>query len=228
MTKSKPSYSEVKDLLDGCPSYLTNKNKKGHHKYKMFDLTRPANTCIKELLEEFGYWLFAPNRSKNLVSEHQVIAFLFVSPNKPMDGSAGEHVTHHLSGNTLDNRPSNLVYLTEEDHALVTRHQRKVCTFTIKSFYKVGGVLMGLRTSINKQGNKVKNWAKFIMGVIALTVAMTFDYSGYMYSSNNTPNKIKQVIAFAGRFIRKMLDKTVYLYQLINNGTVDEYCNVIG
>lgn len=223
----KPSYKEVKDLLDSCPSYYTNANKKSHHKYKMFDLTRPVNSCIKELLEDFGYWLFAPNRSKNLVSEHQIMAFFFVGKNKPMNGSAGHHTVHHLNSNTMDNRPSNLIYLSEEDHALVTKYQRKVCTFNIKSFFKVGGVLLDARTSINKQGNKIVNWAKFIMGVIALTVAMTFDYSGYKYCKSNTINKVKNVVAFAGRFVRRVLDKTKYLYELLNNGTVDLYCNVV-
>ncbi len=223
----KPSYKEVKDLLDACPSFFA-KYKRSHHKYKMFDLNRSVNSCIRQLLEENGYWLFAPNRSKSIVSEHQIIAFLFVSPNKPMDGSCGHHEVHHLSSNTLDNRPSNLIYLTPEDHALVTKFQRRVCTFKISMFYKLSSkILLDSRTSINKKGNKVVNWAKFIVGVIALTLAKTFDYSGFKFAKDASINKVKQVISFAIRTVKRLFNNTVNLLNLINGGAVDCFCNVV-
>ena len=47
---TKPSYSEVKDLLDACPFFYATNKKNKNHKYKYFDITRPVNQPIKDLL----------------------------------------------------------------------------------------------------------------------------------------------------------------------------------
>jgi hypothetical protein len=202
MTTTKPSYSEVKDLLDACPFFYATNKKNKNHKYKYFDITRPVNQPIKDLLIEFGYYKFAPTRSMKLVSYHQIIAFFFVSPKKQLDGNLGLLHIHHLSGNTLENHPSNLVYLTPEDHSLVTKFQRKASTFKISSFYKLTGT--GLRTWFNSKGERIKNWAKFILGVIALTVAKTYNFTGFKYVS--PPKLIMSVVMFATRFVKRMFN----------------------
>lgn len=166
------SYSEIKDLLDACASFVVGSFP---HSYICFDVTRYCNAVIKELLEECDYWKFAPYRSKKLVYYHQIIAFLFVSKKKKY--TEQELIVHHLDGNTRNNHPSNLVYLTKDDHVLVTGFQRKACTFKIKQFNKYTGD----KTSINSKGNKVVNWLKFILGVIARTVVATFNFSGMQY-----------------------------------------------
>ena len=123
------TYLEIKDLLDACSSFVSGSFP---HSYKCFDLARVCNVVIKELLEEAGYWYFAPYRSKKLVYYHQIIAFLFVSKKKKK--VIQELQIHHLDGNTFNNHPSNLIYLTSDDHVLVTKFQRKACSFKIKQF----------------------------------------------------------------------------------------------
>jgi hypothetical protein len=202
---AKPSYSELKDLLDASPFFFATNKKNNNHKYKCFDLTRSVNAPIKDLLLEFGYWKFAPNRSHNLVYFHQIVAFFFVSPKKELNGKGDVLVIHHISGNTLDNSPNNLVYLTVEDHELVTKFQRKASTFKLNSFFKLGKSLKGARTYINRKGELVKNWARFILGVIALTVAKTYSFSGFKYVS--APKLIKSVVGFAKRFVNRLFNK---------------------
>lgn len=170
-------YSEIKDLLDASSSFIAGSFP---HSYVCFDVTRVCNIAIKELLEESGYWLFAPYRSKKLVYYHQIMAFLFVSKKKKFDGQ--KLVCHHINGNTRNNHPSNLVYLTEDDHVLVTKFQRRMSTVKFKIFGKYKGEM----TSINLRGTKVVNWIKFIMGVIAKTIKATFEFTGVKYNSNLT------------------------------------------
>ena len=202
MTTAKPSYSEVKDLLDACPFFYATNKKNKNHKYKAFDLTRPVNQPILELLLDFGYYKFAPNRSVKIVYFHQVIAFFFVSPKKELNGKGDLLHVQHKSSNTLDNSPNNLIYLTPEDHALVTKFQRKASTFKISSFFKLTGT--GIRTWFNSKGERIKNWAKFIIGVIALTVAKTYNFSGFKYVS--PPKLIMSVVGFATRFVKRMFN----------------------
>lgn len=200
----KLSYKELKNLLDASPFFYATNKKNNNHKYKAFDVTRSANYWIKELLLEYGYWKFAPSRSDKIVYYHQVVAFFFVSKNKKLDGNGSLLFIHHISGNTLDNSPNNLVYLTKEDHEIVTRFQRKACTFKLSSFFKLKEKAQGARTFINRKGELVKNWARFILGVIALTLAETYSFSGFKFVS--PPSLIVSVVAFARRFVTRFFN----------------------
>lgn len=194
------SYAELKDMLDASSFFFATNKKNCMHKYKAFDLTRKNNLWLKELLLVAGYNTFVPDRSINIVYYHQVIAFFFVSPNKDVNGAyTGLHI-HHLSGNCGDNSPSNLIYLSEADHLIVTKFQRKASTFKVKYFYTNNCN----STPFNSKGNKVKNWAKFILGVIAVTVAKTYEYSGFKFVS--PPSIINRVVAFAIRVVNRLFN----------------------
>jgi hypothetical protein len=189
-------YSEIKYLLDASASFISGSFP---HSYICFDVTRPCNIAIKELLDESGYWEFAPYRSKKIVMYHQIMAFLFVSKKKKYNGQ--EVIVHHLSSNTRDNHPSNLVYLTEDDHVLVTKFQRKACTFKLRQFSRY----KGLRTSINSKGTKVVNWVKFILGVIAKTVTATFNFSGMKYKFMLAAS-FKKIMRWAFNLVNKIFN----------------------
>lgn len=191
------TYSELKDLLDASASFVVGSFP---HSYLCFDLTRSCNIAIKELLEESGYWEFAPYRSKSLVYYHQIIAFFFVSKKKKYNGQELE--VHHLNGNSRDNSPSNLVYLTKDDHVLVTKFQRRMSTVKIKQF----GRYKGNKTSINSRGLKVVNWIKFILGVIAKTIKATFEFTGAKYVMNfNTA--FVNTVKWAFRLVTKLFHR---------------------
>lgn len=195
------TYSEIKDLLDACSSFVSGSFP---HSYKCFDITRSCNSAIKELLEESGYWLFAPYRSKKLVYFHQVVAFLFVSKKKK--DVKQELQIHHLDGNSRNNHPSNLVYLTADDHVLVTKFQRKACTFKVKFFNKYKGI----KTSINSKGTKVVNWLKFILGVIAKTVVATFNFSGMKFKTMLS-SCFKTIMKWAFKLVNKLYSSQLLL-----------------
>ena len=189
-------YSEIKDLLDASASFISGSFP---HSYVCFDVTRSCNIAIKELLEESGYWEFAPYRSKKIVMYHQIMAFLFVSKKKK--DVQQELIVHHKDSNTRNNTPSNLIYLTEDDHVLVTKFQRKACTFKLRQFSRYKGV----RTSINSKGTKVVNWVKFILGVIAKTVTATFNFSGMKYKYMLMAS-FKKIMKWAFNLVNKIFN----------------------
>lgn len=198
-------YSEIKDLLDACSSFVSGSFP---HSYICFDITRKCNVVIKELLEESGYWEFAPYRSKKLVYAHQIMAFLFVSKKKKYTGQELE--VQHQDGNTRNNHPSNLIYLTSDDHVLVTKFQRKACSFKLKQFNKYNGV----KTSINSKGTKVVNWVKFILGVIAKCVTATFEFSGMKYKFM-LASSFKKIMKWAFNFVNKIFNLQSDLVKVI-------------
>jgi hypothetical protein len=158
-------YTELSAILDSYTSVLLGKYP---HRYSCFDLTAPYNAALALMLLEDGYWDFAPNRSSRLVGAHQIIAF-YCTQHPTTGGDAVE--VHHINGNTTDNTPSNLMYLSPGDHALVTKYQRRMGRLSLKTFAKVGKGM--IHTAFNRRGRPIKNWARFIMTVIAMTVSRT-------------------------------------------------------
>jgi hypothetical protein len=63
------------------------------------------------------------------------------------------------------------MYLTPGDHALVTKFQRRLAKLSLKTFAKVQKDM--LHTSFNRRGRAIKNWARFMLATIALTVSKT-------------------------------------------------------
>lgn len=188
------NYCDIKELLDNSSYFVVGRFP---HSYKCFDVTRPCNSAIKSLLEETGYWHFS-NRSRKLVYYHQIIAFLFVGKNK-MRFSGADVEVHHVDGNTHNNTPSNLVYLSPDDHVLVTKFQRRACTFNIKVFKKYKGA----RTVFNTKGNKIANWLKFILNIIARSIVATFKFSGLQYV-NSITTVFKSVMSWAFKVCTKL------------------------
>jgi hypothetical protein len=158
-------YTQLTAILDSYTSVLLGKYP---HRYLCYDLTAPYNAALALMLLEDGYWDYAPHRSSRLVGAHQIIAF-YCTAHPAHGGDAVE--VHHINGNTTDNRPSNLMYLSPGDHALVTKYQRHMGRLSLKVFSKVGKGM--LHTAFNRRGRPIKNWVRFIMTVIALTVSNT-------------------------------------------------------
>jgi hypothetical protein len=161
-------YSELQSILD---SFTSTSLGKYPHRYIFFDLNAKYNASLRELLHTDGYWDWAPARSKVLVSAHQLVAF-YCTPHPATGGDFVE--VHHINGNSTDNRPSNLIYLTPADHALVTKHQRHYSKLSLKLFSKIQDGLP--RYSFNRRGARVRSWAHFILMVIALTVSKTLTW----------------------------------------------------
>lgn len=162
-------YKELIEILDSYTSSILGKYP---HRYITFDLSLKCNKNLLLMLQEDGYWRFAPNRSASLVGYHQIIAFYICAKDKPR--GSGDHVeVHHMDGNTMNNLPSNLVYLSPNDHALCTKFQRRASKLSLKLFASIGKKNNRLFTLFNRQGKPIRNWARFILSVICATVYLS-------------------------------------------------------
>lgn len=193
-------YTELLSILDSFSSTLLGKYP---HRYLAFDLTHRNNSPLADMLLTDGYWDFAPTRSSRLIGAHQIIAFYFLP--KPSHASSGADVeVHHINGNTTDNTPDNLMFLTPGDHALVTKFQRRLAKLSLKTFTKVH--LAMVHTPFNRRGKPIHNWARFMLVTIALTVTKT---QGWVRTfSDNATHKlmppIKSLIANIHRLLRSL------------------------
>lgn len=158
-------YIELQHILDSYSSRLLGKYP---HRYIAFDLTSKNNAALADMLLTDGYWTWAPNRSSRLVSYHQIVAY-YCTRHPATGGDLVE--VHHIDGCTTNNHPSNLMYLTPGDHALVTKYQRRLGKLSLKTFAKVEKDMV--HTTFNRRGRAIKNWARFMLTAIALTVSKT-------------------------------------------------------
>jgi hypothetical protein len=192
---------KLTELLDSYSWYWLGKS---NHKYKVFNLENKNNSTLVEILEEEGYWVFAPNRSRKLVSWHQIANFFKVGKHLPA-GEGDRLITHHLSGNIGDNSWKNLVYLTELEHELVSKYQRKLSKLKVKKFYKLEkNVSLTERSRYNSQGKPIRNWTKFILGVICVTVARSLTWVNYTQRTNKILQPIKTIVNFVERYLKKI------------------------
>jgi len=196
-------YPELKAVLDSYSSHALGKYP---HRYLVFDLRSRCNSGLKEFLEKAGYWEFSPNRSRRLVGYHCIVAFFFCRKRTP-NGVGDQVEVHHISGNTMDNRPQNLVYLSPRDHSIVTKYQRKLTKLKVKQFVKLGQKLNPQEcTSYNRQGRRIRCWGEFIVGIICLTVSR----------SNQWLKRTKTPVLDILRFVNRWLKRTTW-------GTSDNY-----
>lgn len=165
-----------KELIEILDSYSSKLLGKYPHRYIVFDLTLKCNQNLLSMLWKDGYWEFAPSRSACLVGYHQIIAFYLCAKDKP-NGSGDSVEVHHMDGNTMNNLPSNLVYLSPNDHALCTKYQRRASKLSLKMFARIGERNKRLYTPFNKQGKPIRNWAKFIMAIICATVYLSTQWN---------------------------------------------------
>lgn len=190
------NYSELTAILNSYTQVLLGKYP---HRYACFDLTAPYNHALADMLLGDGYWDFAPHRSTRLVGVHQIVAF-YCTHHHQQGGDL--HEVHHINGNTCNNHPSNLMYLSPGDHALVTRYQRRMGRLSLKTFAKVAKDMV--HTQFNRRGRPIKNWVRFIMTVIALTVSNTQRWVQTFVDAATTAlmTPIKGVVANIQRILR--------------------------
>lgn len=117
-------HKTLKDKLDACEIKYVGKYP---HRYKV--LYREGNNELFSWLEEQSFFKFhASNVSKRIVYYHQVVAFFFCGGKEALANGftciKGSQELHHIDGHTMNNWISNLVYLTSEIHAAITKHQK--------------------------------------------------------------------------------------------------------
>jgi hypothetical protein len=162
-------YKQLKEFLDSkCTCFHIGSYP---HRYKAFNLNK--NPELKQMLTEAGFFDFHLSNSGVTAYYHQIISFYFCGGIEALKRGLtcikGVHELHHLNGITSDNRPSNLVYITEEGHNLVTKHQRAFNKY-IRRIKKASLINYWTGTIWNKQGRVVKNFVDWLFNILVKTL----------------------------------------------------------
>ena len=194
-------YKELKSMLDSYSSFLLGKYP---HKYQVFDMENKNNITLFEFIQQEGYWKFAPHRSKKLVYYHQIVNFF--NKGKFMPAGSGDLLqVNHLDGNTMNNQPSNLVYMSAADHALCTKFQRKLSRIKLKMFYKLEkNISLSERTQYNQRGKLIRNWAKWIIGVICVSCSLSHQWVSHTIENLTKLPPIIDIVKYIERYLKKI------------------------
>jgi len=163
----------------------TFKSGKFPHQYEFISIEQ--NPEVEQYLIENAYWDFLPYNSTNIIGVHNLIAFVYLSHPKKQELKLE---VHHIDGNTSNNHPDNLVYLSAEDHRIVTKIQRSLTRLNPKSFYNSKSKK---HTAFNRRGKVIQNWAFFITSIIVKTVVNT----------NNFIDKVKVNVKPIVKYIKR-------------------------
>ena len=194
-------YKELKSMLDSYSSFLSGKYP---HRYICFDMANKNNITLLELLEESGYWVFAPNRSKKYVYYHMIVNF-FAKGHLLPAGSGDSLENNHLDGNTINNNPSNLIYMSSADHLLCTKFQRRLSRIKLKQFYKLEkNMSLSDRTQFNRRGKIIRNWTKWIIGVICISCSLSWQWVSYTIESLKKLPPIIDIVKYIERYLKKI------------------------
>lgn len=102
---------------------------------------------------------------------------------------------HHINGNTLDNRPDNLIMLSVDDHKEVTKRQRGLSRSRIKKHTTAPAYF---RTEFNRRGKPIRNHNHFLANIVAMTLFYTFEWlHGYR-------GRIKDMVNWISRYINRL------------------------
>ena len=182
-------------------------------KYKCFNLSLSNNHTLFQFLEEAGYWIFAPNRSKKLVYYHQIVNFFHKGYKFP-PGSGDTLECHHCDSNVNNNHPTNLVYLSPHDHSLVTKLTRRFTKLKLKHFYNLQKYTpLSDRTQLNNLGKLIRNWTKFIIHILIMTLYKSF--SPLLIPKHHFP--IKPLVSYISKYVGGLQWTTTYIQAMVLN-----------
>jgi hypothetical protein len=166
------SYKEFQDyLLNNFNWFITGK---GLHQY-----LASSDPRLLTYLKQFNMNKFhIKNKSWKLTYLHHIIAYFFCGGQQAFKNgfvcNSDLVEIHHPSGNTLDNNPDNLVYITTELHDIITSRQRSIKR-KIKHFRtKRNRKSLIQNTNIwNKKGEPVKRIYDWAANILIKTICNT-------------------------------------------------------
>lgn len=171
--------------------------------YKAFQNTK-ENKPLFDHLDSWGFFDFHNTNSKQLVYYHQVIAFMRAGGYQAFQNGficrKGEVEIHHLNGDTKDNRPENLQYITCDQHEAITKHQRSVHRY-LRHYRKSSYLLHKVQKIWNRKGQQIFNLKKFLCNLILKTVLLTASRNGIVINFKEIPRwyrKLRQIINVNG------------------------------
>lgn len=166
------SYEQFQDFLLADFNWFI--SGKGLHKY-LFS----SDPALLNYLKTFNMHHFhSTNHSWELISLHQIIAFFFCGGQQAqLNGfTCNRHLVevHHLSADTRNCHPSNLVYITTELHDIITSRQRSIKRQIrhFRSKAKRKNILINT-TIWNRRGEPVKRLYDWAASLLIKTIVST-------------------------------------------------------
>lgn len=183
------SEDEVYRLLDGMKAYYSGQ---APHRYLRVDLVE--NLDLARYLKNHNFFDFLVTNGGRFVYVHQIIAYFYCGGIEAcqihgLTAPKGTYECHHLDGNTLNNHHMNLVWLSSQDHHIVTKHQRGIFKRIRLFKYK-----HELKTKFNRRGRLIKNWEDWFPNILGITLLKTNQWfhkcSGYLKGICNWISKV--------------------------------------
>lgn len=128
-------------------------------------LVKSKNKYIFKCLTRIKCFDFYCTNNGNIIGLSQVVAYLSYGWKAYLNGfkaPKSEIEVHHINSDVTDNSPNNLIYLSRQDHAIVS-------SYTYTPFH--GRLTFTGSTPFNRQGAKVSNPTHFLVNVIQETVS---------------------------------------------------------
>lgn len=135
-------------------------------------LFRQDNKLLFNSLRKLGCFSFYCDNKGDIIGVSQVIAFLHHGYKAHANGFTaprGQVEVHHINGDITDNRPENLIYLSKQDHLMISS-----CTNTVA----VGKLKHSDPTPFNRQGRPVENPKHYLANVLADTLEAVSKFRG--------------------------------------------------
>lgn len=186
-------HKTLRDKLDACEIKYVGKYP---HRYKI--LYRESNEELFDWLEGEDFFKFhASNKSKRIVYYHQVVAFFFCGGKEALRNGftciKDVQEIHHIDGDTMNNCISNLVYLTSEIHAVITKHQRALHKYL--RLFKKGNLDQSIIW--NRKGRRVTRVLDWLGQILIKTMVRTARSRGISLS-------LKLMGTWIGRIVKRL------------------------
>jgi hypothetical protein len=169
---------------------------------------------LKHLLNKINFFAFnTSNSGEYRVGVSQIVAYLSCGGYKVHNETnltinKETYNVHHLSGDVTDNSSSNLVYLSTDDHKLVTEIQNGYLDVSAWEPEETAGI----KTQFNRQGRPIQNHTAFLKTVVAKTIMMTARFLERVATGKTRVKSIKAVQEWVAKTIGKVFQYTGLLY----------------
>lgn len=84
--------------------------------YKTYTLSKPARYYSGQKVRDKNGRI---KQQRQCISSHRLVAIVYVSNDYPASYRIEDMEVHHVNGNRTDNRDSNLLWVTSEDHGYI-------------------------------------------------------------------------------------------------------------
>lgn len=205
----KPALVKLRLLIkNNC---FTSKKTKNNY----LTLINSKNKTLFNLLDQAGFFEFHISNNKFIVGLHQIVAYIYKGYRSYINGytvEKGYIEIHHLDSNPRNNHITNLVYVSTQEHLLISQASLNYTTTIVKSCEPC---------PFNSKGEPVSDALKRLSYLVYTTIKRTFSSIGVSTNISvfNVLCEIPQVytlkrINWTPSFLKKIikeLNKNLYI-----------------